>query len=418
MGEAGMTELITWFFDNYKVDRDRVYIVGQSDGGYATWAYAQNHPEIPAGIYPQISTPFMDTIENTMNIPTFQTYSSKDFTFRNWKTDKYRKLIEYGNYFQFDFENMRHTNFQPYLCNRAILKDLVSKTKNKGPRNIVYKTVRNRHLTSDWVKVHGIRVGKIKAKINARIVDENYIKIIISNSDGFTLTLPEFVKCENLKIEINSRIYMVNKYDEDRRIIFVKKNGIWKESLVELEYDHRKGTGVLDVYLDKLRIVIPTNSDESIEHVAKNWACPATNINDCKININYPISKKDYIEKTDFENNLILFESYFNEGTCGYELEKRAIECDDKGFSYQNTRFDGNYLVMQVIPNPQNNDKSILVISSNDLKTFSRNLFMRKVIIPMYYTGIHPYLNNKALVYYNRKYYRVYEENSKLTEVE
>ena len=73
---------------------------------------------------------------------------------------------------------------------------------------------------------------------------------------------------------------------------------------------------------------------------------------------------------------------------------------------------------MQVIPNPQNNEKSILVVSSNDLKTFSRNIFMRKVIIPMYYTGVHPYLNNKALIYYNRRYYRVYEENSKLAEVE
>ena len=36
----------------------------------------------------------------------------------------------------------------------------------------------------------------------------------------------------------------------------------------------------------------------------------------------------------------------------------------------------------------------------------------------MYYTGVHPYLNNKALIYYNRRYYRVYEENSKLAEVE
>lgn len=418
MGEAGMTELITWFFDNYKVDRDRVYIVGQSDGGYATWAYAQNHSEIPAGIYPQISTPFMETLDNTMNIPTFQTYSSKDVTFRNWKINKYRKLIEYGNYYQFNFENMRHTNFQTYLCNRIILKELVSKAKNRVPQNIIYKTVRNRHLTSDWVKVHGIRFGKTKAVIKAMIVDDNYIKIIISNSDGFTLTLPEYVKCENLKIEINSKIYVINKCGEDGRIIFIKENGIWKESFAELEYDQRKGTGILDVYLDKLRIIIPTNSDEFVERVANNWASPATNINDCKININYPIFKKDSIEKKDIENNLILFEPYYNNETCGYKLVKRAIECDDKGFTYQNNRFDGNYLVMQVIPNPQNNEKSILVVSSNDLKTFSRNIFMRKVIIPMYYTGVHPYLNNKALIYYNRRYYRVYEENSKLAEVE
>jgi len=64
---------------------------------------------------------------------------------------------------------------------------------------------------------------------------------------------------------------------------------------------------------------------------------------------------------------------------------------------------------MQTINNPYNPNFSILVIQTNCENLLNKNLFTRKVIIPFYFNGHHPYWNNQALAYIDGKFYGVYE---------
>ena len=72
---------------------------------------------------------------------------------------------------------------------------------------------------------------------------------------------------------------------------------------------------------------------------------------------------------------------------------------------------------MQIIPNPFYPDLSILAVQTNDVKLLGKDLFTRKVVIPYYCYGLHPYWNNVALIYTNSKYYAVYEWGTKLDEI-
>ena len=110
IGEASMMELINWVTNNFSVDYQKFYFVGQSDGGYATWAIAQNHPYLPAAIFPQISTPYLETMSNTANIPIFQTYSKTDFTFNNWNKRQSNQVNIFENYHQIHNKNYRSSS--------------------------------------------------------------------------------------------------------------------------------------------------------------------------------------------------------------------------------------------------------------------------------------------------------------------
>jgi len=70
--------------------------------------------------------------------------------------------------------------------------------------------------------------------------------------------------------------------------------------------------------------------------------------------------------------------------------------------------------VMQILPNPLNNKFSILQISYNNSKLLNKILFLRKIVLPAFCNKIHPYWNNEALIFYQNKYYTLYEFDNHL----
>ena len=73
---------------------------------------------------------------------------------------------------------------------------------------------------------------------------------------------------------------------------------------------------------------------------------------------------------------------------------------------------------MQVIPNPYDNRLSILIVSCNSEDSLRKNVFLRKVILPFYLNGLHPYLNNEILIFFQDKFYAAYEKDSPLELIE
>ncbi|MCY9555033.1 hypothetical protein M5W98_25640, partial [Paenibacillus apiarius] len=82
------------------------------------------------------------------------------------------------------------------------------------------------------------------------------------------------------------------------------------------------------------------------------------------------------------------------------------FELCKEGFYYNNHFVEGQYCILFITySNQLNKNKKIMVIHTNQYGLLEKNLFLRKIIMPSYSNGLHPYLNNEALIFCNNKYF-------------
>ena len=138
-------ETLKWIKSHFRLDENRLYIIGESNGGFATYAIAQNHPHLAAAIFPCAGYPQLETIENIAGIPTYQVVSPRDYIFAGRENTVKDKLRRYRYYHQIDFKEMNHHHLEAYLCQKEILRELFQHKRNPYPDTLRFKTFRNRH---------------------------------------------------------------------------------------------------------------------------------------------------------------------------------------------------------------------------------------------------------------------------------
>ncbi len=414
VGEAHILEMMRWAFDNYSVDCDRIYMLGTSNGGYATYAMAQNYPHLNAAIFPLVGYPNVDTIENISNLPTYQMVSNKDSVFYGRRGEVKKLLAGYGNYTQLDFIEMVHNHFTVYIYHKKFLAAMASARRERYPKKIAFKTARNRHLRSFWAEINGIAAGRRSAELHAEVIDGSHIKIKLTGADGITLNLPPYIERDLLDIDINGQSLPLSNCA--RNLILVKKRGRWGIGL-PASVDYRKGTGILDVYLGSMRVIIPRASSDKLQRVAGNFARPGTNGIDPSVYVNYPIYPDNSLPEHIFSHNLVVFDVCRNNAVLNRIKDRLAVQYDERGYSYKNERTEGDYLIMQAIENPYDAKKTILLISYNNEKMLNC-IFTRRVSLPYYFSGFHPYLNNEALIYSGKKFFGIFEKGGKCRAIE
>ena len=413
VGEASTFEVLDWIKKNYTIDEDRVYILGGSNGGFATWATAQNRPNLAAAIYPHTGYPYIPNIENTKDIPTFQLVSPNDYVFKGKENEVKNKLKKYGNYHQYDFNEMLHYHMGLYITHPTILNEMIKTKRNMFPNEIIYRTERNRNLESYWIKLHGIRKEKKFAKIRATIENNELINVNIQNADGFTITIPPRINKKRFVISINNKNFEFKACTQEQLHFTYRK--IWRCMENEpTDIDYRKGTGLLDIYMNSMRIMVPNDASDNIMKTAKNFSRPYSNGYYTVVHTNYPIYKENEEPSHTFSNNLILFDVNGNNSYVKRFEDKLLVKCDERGYEYKGSRQDCDYVVMQIIPNPYYPKLSMLIISTNNENLLQKHILLRKVIIPTYVNGIHDYWNNEVLIYVDGKYYRAYEADGDL----
>lgn len=401
IGEASTLEIINWVKVNYSIDENRIYIIGQSNGGFACYSVAQNHPSLPAAIFPMISYPNIKQIRNLSNIPTVQLVSPKDYVFHGRENQVKDLLTQYGNYRQYDFKEMLHAYFRQYIAHRVLLKQITSVRRDPYPGVIRFKTYRNRHLQSYYLKINGIRPECEAASIFCRIADSSNIMIRISGSDSFTIELPPQINRERFNLTVNNKRFSFCKVKEDK-LIFVK-NKCWMVSEVEPEIDFRKGTGLLDVYLDTLHIVLPNGEkDAFVMKTAENFSKPVTNGFFPEVEANYPVITDAQLSQSIAEKNLIVIDVNQTSETAKTLKQYLKIGYDRSGYWDGKEKVTGRYVLMQVIANPKNPQCSVLVISTNNSALFQKHILLRKVILPTYSYGLHPMWNKEMLIFHEK----------------
>ena len=72
---------------------------------------------------------------------------------------------------------------------------------------------------------------------------------------------------------------------------------------------------------------------------------------------------------------------------------------------------------MQVIASPWDGERSILAITASDAALLQRHILLRRVLLPTYLNGLHPFWNSEILVFTGGRYLAAYEEGAPLKPV-
>lgn len=405
-------EMLNIILSRFRINSNYIYLTGKSNGGYAVWDWIENQPDLFAGAYPISGYPYIKNINNIINLPIINCVSNLDNCYEGRTMEILDNLCKSNLYTQKNLPDLAHhivSNFKFHS-----LSDFVhlNYERNSFPRKIYFRSEKSRFLSAYWIKLIGISFGKVSAFVQAEILNNFHIKIIAENTNGLEIKLPPYINRNHFIIEINGYKFQFNHYVKNV-ISFSLRNKRYFISKSDnlCNFDNCKGTGLLDVYLDKLSVVSDNLEDNLIFNLAKNFASPKTNGFISDIEINFPITKINknclYLK----QNFIFVLDQLSSLNLMNLDL---IVNLSASSCSYKNKDFSGKYLVMQVIENPYSKNNSILLIYSNDKKLYKRNILLRKISLPYFSYGQHEFWNNEALIYFNSQFYAIYERGSDL----
>lgn len=80
--------------DSYSIDKNRVYLTGLSLGGFDTWIFAQQHPELFAAIVPICGGGIPSKAWRIKDIPVWAFHGAKDDVVPVEETEKMVRALE------------------------------------------------------------------------------------------------------------------------------------------------------------------------------------------------------------------------------------------------------------------------------------------------------------------------------------
>ncbi|XBX10033.1 hypothetical protein QMP26_19490 [Enterocloster clostridioformis] len=419
MCEARYLEVLDYMCSKYIIDKNRIFLVGQSHSSFDLWSLVENHPDLATAAFCISGSPGYDNIMNVSNLPITNVLSNFDYNYLN-KMGMIRELLHSDNYYEIRCNNIISASLSDFTL-YSVLDFFDGKSKDYYPRELHFTTTMNRYLRSYWIKTYGISYGTNYLHIHAIIISSERIEIEVENTVGFQIELPIYISKEKFVVSINQvetlfenyTKSIINFFNDGNRYLQVDE---WTQSI-----DYRKGIGVLDVYLAPLRIYIERNHTRVVYETAKNFSSPLSNGIISKLDISYPI---DYIENFNADQNNSNSIIFIHINNIALELKKHYGNClelpistNADSFEYKDTCYFGEYCIMQIIANPNNSERSIMLIQTNDESLLHRNFLTRNVIIPFMFNGFHPYYHNEAVIMYEKRYYSIFEWGNEMKEI-
>lgn len=415
VGEAAFMEMRNWILQHFAVDPTRIYLCGYSAGAYAAWVLASTHPHLFAGIYTIGGIPDFRLTCNLNNLTVQTLASEEDFVLRN-KNKKIRKAFTQHRYFkQYSVPMTLHRKMGQYYCHPDPLSNLLSHKGITEPTEIHFRTDRNRHRQSYWMTIHGVKeIGKY-AEVKAAVLSEKEIHVQAVNITGLTLQIPSMIDRDDFCVTINgTTIACENILDSHLHFTYIE-NRRWKQIEKEPDVPLRHGTGLLDIYLGPMSIILPENAEEDILNAARGWAAPTLSAVTPQVYTNYPIVSVTSLSESTLQRNLLCFDVAGTNPLC--QQLSLPVNCDRDGYTYLGERVNGDYLVFQCTDNTYHPEHSVTVISTNNISFLKKNFFTRRLILPSYIGGLHPYLNREILIWDGRRFWGTYTNGNTLEEV-
>ncbi len=415
IGEAALLHALADLQKRFSIDADRVYIGGYSNGASAALAAAQAYPHLFAGVYALSGRAEYGKMDNLSESAVYL-ISSEDDTYY----DSIRKLCRR----QAASEKMHlvlakchnHLSLQRVWLDRQLIANLLREKRELYPTHISYCTTRNRHLQAYWIKLHGIRPGTARCRLYAD-AGKSRIDIRVYGATGLSVEIPPYMERESLEVRINGKKLPCHGFSGGVLHFKHDSHGYRRISAAPLPPDTALGNGLIDVYLDPLCAVIPTEASQTVRQAASVLTRPLSNGKTPQIAVWYKTLSAAQVltEKLRF-GSIILIGREKEPVFDAVHRRCRLLPLRD-GFVYDGKFVRTPYCIMQIVQNPWNPEKHVLSVTYNDERLLRRNLFTRSMTLPSYFGGVHPYLNGVALVFDGKRYFGIREYGDPLLEI-
>ena len=118
--------------ENYAVDRSRIYVMGMSMGGYATWNFVMRYPKLVAAAVPICGAGDPSMAEEISNIPIWAFHGDEDLTVPlSGSTDMIRALrkANNNNVHMTIYEGVGHNSYERAWHEKAMIEWLFNQQK-------------------------------------------------------------------------------------------------------------------------------------------------------------------------------------------------------------------------------------------------------------------------------------------------
>lgn len=425
IGEAAVREALTQVINAYSVDAARIYVAGFSNGGAAAWVQAMWSPQNYAGLLVFAGSLHEPCIQNVQNMEVLHVHAEYGTFFTPDPQKLTRQLRRLPTAQTVVIDEMIHAQLPDVLCKKHYMRQLLKAVRNEFPPDVRLTTWDRRHNCAYWVTIDDISLNKKTASLHA-VRKDHFLLITTRNVQAFSLTLPLHKDRSQWLVFINGKpVPLLSEGMEGEGLHFDRSHDGFHPCLQPIPFSGRKGTGLLDVYFDPLSILL-AQENPSLRKTAEALSQPHTNGYDPIIQVHYPIyGPADADDRRLYGGSLILLEDLSPAAEKPAESpliravqQHLPIQADVAGCRYKTYQYTGSYCLMQCMPHPWDSDRSVLSIRCNDSSLLQKNLFTRRMTLPGYANGRHPYLNNEALLYTGKEYYRLYEYGGDLTKMD
>jgi hypothetical protein len=435
IGEAAFLEALDVILQAYRVDEERIYLTGYSNGAYAAWAMAQAYPSRFAAIAVISGAPHPKHLINLLNMPILNVCGDQDYLFAQAYTAPVTELP--SDHFKGVVERQsNHWDTHELRLLDGVLGWLMQWKRDVVPQRIAYRTERGRHNRAYWLELTRMDENEEYAELYGEMSATGELDIEAVHAEEFIIHLSqEVMPLELAQVRIGARIFVLD-LREYSRFRFVKtyshkrpspeyrliaereeessecfsKESDAKKEIVDSKSVGRNvlshGMGVLDVYMDRLHIVLPSSyatpeEEQAVRRTANALASPRTATWNPYIGVHYPVvSSNDITEEALADSNVICVTS----GLSRHELLQKhqadlQITCTEEGYTLGGDFTAGEYCLSYIQPSPWSATQQMLVVATNSPRMLGKNLFMRRLIMPGYFNGLHPYLNKEIIVY-------------------
>ncbi|EFM12355.1 hypothetical protein PaecuDRAFT_1035 [Paenibacillus curdlanolyticus YK9] len=404
VGEASFLEGLDVIQQRYSIDEDRIYLSGYSNGAFAAWAIAQAYPDRFAGIAAYAGSASADKLLNLSNVAVLNVCGEFDYAIEA----SYKKpAAALGGYRYQGIIDPQATHWDTCYYHHLMygIRWLLQQRRPEHPQRLHYRTDNARHRKCYWIDHITFAQEHPFGQLNAELKTDSLIQIDTLHIDSFEVTLPREAMAERLTIIIDGQSIKLQP-NTSSQIRFQKsgdEGSCWQqEALISskgpLAYASI-GFGVLDIYMDRIKVVLPDRYDslqeESIiQRVANLYARPKNNSWDPNIYVHYPIIAASELTAADImQCNLIIIAGKMdNHGYLSMLHSQLSIDLTKQADS----------CVQYIQPNPMNPQKKLLIMASCNYENFNKHMYTRKLTIPSYASGIHPHLNKEVIQFNGR----------------
>ena len=404
IGESVLLQALADIRRVYRIDPNRIYIGGYSNGASAALAAAQSYPHLFAGVYALSGRAEVHKMCNLENLYTVLITSPDDEYYaqtlelvnaKGANPDKAKLMVP---------RQHNHYTLQRIWMNKKSLAQLFRHEREQYPMHFTYFTDRNRHLQAYWIRLHGIKPAAKGCKISVD-AGRSIINITVRGATGLTIELPPFIHRAKFIVRINGREFEYQNVTEQQMHFVHGKRGFRRaEYPLMLEHAY-KGNGLLEVYMDPMCVVVPENASDAVKEVAQIMARPQSNGITSEISVWYKThSLSALLDNKQYSDHSMIVVGK-DDSPFYQELDKHcAIRTEYSGYFYNGEFIETPYCCMQILQSPWNCARHILYITYSDEKMLRRNLFTRCMVLPSYIQGRHPYLNKAVLIFDGKNY--------------